>query len=59
MTNTVIIDGQRVSAFDAIVWAQEEFGMDSFELKNQFPLWHWRFEFKDPKQATYFALKWL
>lgn len=58
MTNTVIINGQRVSAFDAIVWAQEEFGFESFELENQFPTWDWQFKFKDPKQATHFALRW-
>ena len=56
---TVTIDGQRVSTFDAIMWASTQFGQDSFSVKNCFPNFTWQFEFKDPKQATHFALKWI
>jgi hypothetical protein len=43
---------------DAILWCQSEFGHNAFSVKNQFPSWYWTFEFQDPLQATYFALKW-
>ena len=58
MTNTVTIDGQKVSAFDAIIWANENIGRDTFDMQHQFPGWHWRFTFKNSKQAIHFALKW-
>lgn len=57
--NIVTIDGQRVSTYDAIMWASKEFGQSAFTVKNCFPNFHWEFEFDDPKQATHFALKWV
>ena len=43
---------------DAIQWCQEEFGMNSFEIENQFPSWRWKFTFHEPEHATHFALRW-
>lgn len=58
MGKSVTIDGQRVSTYDAIRWASENFGQ-SFHVRHEFPGWHWRFDFNEPKQATLFALKWI
>jgi hypothetical protein len=54
MTN-VTING---NAFDAIVWANQIFGPDTFKVKPSFPNELWTFEFETAKQATLFALKW-
>ncbi len=59
MGNSVKIDGQKVSTYEAIIWASKNFGQDSIKVEHEFPGWHWRFTFKDPKQATLFALKWI
>ena len=56
---SVTIDGQRVSTYDAILWAGKEFGQDNVAVEHTFPGWQWRFTFKEPKQATLFALKWI
>jgi hypothetical protein len=54
---SVTIDGNRVSTYDAIRWASNEFG-NSFKIQNQFPGQDWRFDFETAAQATHFALKW-
>lgn len=66
MTNTVIFnndtrlgDSQPPSVHDAIVWCQEEFGPNGFDIENQFPSWRWAFKFERAEDATHFALKWL
>lgn len=56
---SVTIDGQRVSTYDAILWAGKEFGQDNVAVEHTFPGWQWRFTFKEPRQATLFALKWI
>lgn len=43
----------------AIAWAAENFGIDSFKLETYWPDNFNKFIFKDPKQATHFALKWM
>jgi len=55
---TVTIDGQKVSTYDAIMWASKQFGQNSFRVEHAFPDFKWNFCFADPKQATHFALKW-
>jgi hypothetical protein len=55
---TVTIDGNRVSPYDAVQWAQKEFG-HQFKINHEFPGWRWEFHFPDPKQASLFALKWV
>ena len=57
--NIVTIDGQRVSTYDAIMWASKQFGQNGFSVKNCFPNFNWKFEFANPQHATHFALKWL
>ena len=59
MDNSVTIDGQKVSTYDAILWASRKFGQNCMSVQHEFPGWNWRFTFKDPKQATLFALKWM
>jgi hypothetical protein len=54
---SVTIDGNRVSTYDAILWASREFGQN-FSVQHEFPGWCWRFDFKTNEQATLFALKW-
>ena len=54
---SVTIDGNRVSTYDAILWASNEFG-NIFKIQNQFPGQDWRFDFETAAQATHFALKW-
>ena len=54
---SVTIDSNRVSTYDAIRWASNEFG-NNFKIQNQFPGWTWRFDFETAAQATHFALKW-
>lgn len=58
MSNSVTIDGQKVSTYDAIMWASKNFGQNAMNVQHEFPGWHWRFTFKEPTQATLFALKW-
>jgi len=57
--NIVTIDGQRVSTYDAIMWASKQFGQNGFSVKHCFPNYNWQFEFDNPQHATLFALKWL
>ena len=54
---SVTIDGNRVSTYDAIRWASNEFG-HNFKVQHEFPGWGWRFDFETAAQATHFALKW-
>jgi hypothetical protein len=54
---SVTIDGNRVSTYDAILWASREFGQN-FSVQHEFPGWCWRFDFKTAREATLFALKW-
>jgi hypothetical protein len=54
---SVTIDGNRVSTYDAILWASNEFGRN-FKVQHEFPGWGWRFDFETAAQATHFALKW-
>lgn len=56
---TVTIDGQKVSTYDAIIWAAKQFGQNSFRVEHAFPDYKWNFTFADPKQATHFALMWV
>lgn len=56
--NSVTIDGNRVSTYEAIMWASKNFG-HNFHVQHEFPGWAWRFDFDSPEQATLFALKWL
>lgn len=65
MTNTVILnpetrlgDAQPITVHDAILWCQNEFGHDGFEIESQFPSWRWAFKFDKPEHATHFALRW-
>lgn len=58
MDNSVVIDGQKVSAYNAILWATKMFGQGAVSVDHSFPGWHWRFSFKEPQQATLFALTW-
>lgn len=57
--STVTIDGQKVSTYDAILWAAKEFGNDSFSVEHCFPDFKWQFKFDNPKHATHFALRWI
>jgi hypothetical protein len=59
MDNTVIVDANRTSCFDAVNWCTDQFGPDMFDINNQFPSWNWAFTFKRPQDATVFALKWV
>jgi len=54
---SVTIDGNRVSTYNAILWASNEFG-HNFKVQHEFPGWGWRFDFETAAQATHFALKW-
>jgi hypothetical protein len=58
MGKTVTIDGQKVSAYNAILWATNMFGQDAISVDHSFPGWHWTFTFKEPREATLFALTW-
>lgn len=55
--NIVIINGNKTSTYDAIKWAQKNFG-PGFKLRHQFPGDNWIFEFDRNEQASLFALKW-
>ncbi len=55
---SVTIDGNRVSTYEAILWAGRHFGQ-AFNVEHEFPGWNWRFKFDKPEQATLFALKWV
>ena len=54
---SVTIDSNRVSTYDAIRWASNEFG-SNFKIHYVFPGQGWRFDFETAAQATHFALKW-
>jgi hypothetical protein len=56
--NSVVIDGQKVSTYDAIMWASKNFGQ-TFHVQSEFPGWQWHFKFDKPEQASLFALKWI
>ncbi len=55
---TIYIDGTKISTYNAIFWAANEFGSDSFTVTTPFPSQLWQFKFKNETQATMFALKW-
>jgi hypothetical protein len=66
MTHTVILnpttrlgDPNPASVHDAILWCDQEFGHDSYDIESQFPSWQWVFKFNNPQDATHFALKWI
>ena len=42
---SVTIDSNRVSTYDAIRWASNEFG-SNFKIHNVFPVCYWRFDFE-------------
>jgi len=54
---SIIINSDRVSTYDAILWASKQFG-SNFNVQHEFPGKNWRFDFNNPKEATLFALKW-
>ena len=53
--SSITIDGNKVSTYEAILWASKHFG-HNFHVQHEFPGWNWRFDFEDPKQASLFAL---
>jgi len=55
---SITINSDRVSTYDAILWASKQFG-SNFNIQHEFPGKNWRFDFTNPKEATLFALKWL
>jgi hypothetical protein len=57
MEHTVTITHENIT--DIIVWANKEFGGNTFRVTSQFPTWAWSFIFNDSKNAMMFALKWL
>jgi hypothetical protein len=56
---TMLGDANPNSVHDAVMWCDQEFGRDNYNLDNQFPSWRWKFTFNESKHATHFALKWL
>lgn len=46
-------------AYDAIIWASEQFGTSGYAVQNTFPADRYIFTFERPEQASMFALKWL
>ena len=58
MDNTVIVNANRTSCFDAVNWCTEQFGPDKFDLNNQFPSRNWAFTFKNSEDAVMFTLRW-
>jgi len=46
-------------AYDAIIWASEQFGASGYQVQNTFPASMYEFNFKFPYQASMFALKWM
>jgi hypothetical protein len=45
-------------AHDAIIWAKDQ-GFKHFEVQHMIPHNKYEFRFKQPDQATLFALKWM
>ena len=45
-------------AYDAIVWASQEFGTGGYIIQHNFPGNMYEFTFERSDQATLFALKW-
>ncbi len=45
-------------AYDAIVWAGQQFGKSGFSVQHQFPANQYEFTFERPEQASFFALRW-
>jgi hypothetical protein len=56
--NTIIVDGNRTNLYDAILWADQQFGRSSYDAVSSFPGWAWRFKFKRSEDASLFALRW-
>lgn len=56
--NTVTVDGNKTDVMNAVLWCQDQFGFNGFEMDNLFPSWDWRFKFKKSQDAVLFALKW-
>jgi len=54
---SITINSDRVSTYDAILWASKQFG-SNFSVQHEFPGKNWRFDFNNSKEATLFALKW-
>lgn len=46
-------------AWDAIVWASEQFGNGGYTIVSGFPGKMYEFTFERPDQAALFALKWM
>lgn len=56
--NTKLGEGSASDVHNAVMWCDQEFGRDNYDISNQFPSWRWEFKFKNPQDATHFALRW-
>lgn len=54
----ITVDTHKTKILEAIGWACNEFGSDSFDISNLFPNNFWGFEFKKSEHAMLFALRW-
>jgi len=48
-----------IKAYDAIVWASEQFGTGGYTIVSGFPGKMYEFTFERPDHAALFALKWM
>jgi hypothetical protein len=46
-------------AYDAIIWASNQFGTGGYQVQNTFPGSMYEFRFYRQDQASLFALKWI
>jgi len=55
--NKILIPSNR--AYDAIMWASDQFGPGGYTLQHTFPGNMYEFKFERPDYASIFALKWV
>ena len=46
-------------AYEAILWASNQFGTGGYTLQHTFPADMYEFKFERPEQASLFALRWM
>jgi hypothetical protein len=55
--NTILVHTSR--AYEAILWASNQFGTGGYTLQHTFPADMYEFKFEKPEQASLFALRWI
>lgn len=55
--NTILVHNSQ--AYEAILWASNQFGTGGYTLQHTFPADMYEFKFERSDQASLFALRWM